>query len=119
MSTHHESTPLLDKPRPHSTNFSKALIGAAIVVVSLVGALFATGGATQLLDRAGYSFGPGELYAQPFFNDAGVEQGQCDFVTCPNNEPGFHKYSFVDNCLGGGAGQHPHTRAETRIRYTP
>jgi|AntAceMinimDraft_1070359.scaffolds.fasta_scaffold55934_1 hypothetical protein len=110
-----ESTPLLDKrPDRQTTNVFRALIAAAIVIVSLVGALVTTRGGTQLLQRAGHSIqaGPGQPVFNLFFNSngAGAEFGYdsyCDFAACADADPVHGVYSFVDvlRCLGGAPGK--------------
>eukprot|EP00740_Mantoniella_antarctica_P010390 CAMPEP_0181386586 /NCGR_PEP_ID=MMETSP1106-20121128/23225_1 /TAXON_ID=81844 /ORGANISM="Mantoniella antarctica, Strain SL-175" /LENGTH=146 /DNA_ID=CAMNT_0023506829 /DNA_START=58 /DNA_END=494 /DNA_ORIENTATION=- len=104
-----DTAPLLGKLRPKSTiGKGVSFFVAAATIASLVGALFFARGGSKLLTRADHSLGVEA--SQPFVNAAGVQQGQCDLVTCDladegpsiGHEP--YMYSFVDDCRGGGAG---------------
>jgi hypothetical protein len=105
-----ESSPLLGNLRgPQQTTNKGAkpyvIVASIVVMMSLFGTLFFARGGSQLSPLSDYSLGAED--AQPFVNVLGVEQGQCDFVTCDVTDEGpsnAHMYSFVDDCRGGGAG---------------
>jgi len=105
-----ESSPLLGNLRgPQQTTNKGAkpyvIVAAIVVMMSLFGTLFSARGGSQLSPLSDYSLGAED--AQPFVNVLGVEQGQCDFVTCDVTDEGpsnAHMYSFVDDCRVGGAG---------------